>query len=308
MSTAIQQLSQNALSVALGISDLQLQTLRSTYAKNATDEQLVLFAHDCQRNGVSVMDRLIHFTLNKNKDGSYTYTPITSIDFLRSRAADSGELAGISDAAFEGTPMQKGFVARVTVSRFVKNQICTFTASARWEEYYPGEAKGFMWRKMPFVMLGKCAEALALRKAFPRQLAGLYTNDEMQQADIEAPKYATYTEVAPVALTSDIPQIDISNIPEHPSMAFYAQPEKAEPTFAEICKEALGDDWKDKLKNLAVFLTEKEDVEWKALDAQTKAEIEKIVRKKHAGDFLNEEQAQAYMEGVKSLLKTGLPF
>ena len=64
----------------------------------------------------------------------------------------------------------------------VAGVVGNFTATARWSEYYPGKSQGFMWDKMPHTMLGKCAEALALRKAFPSQLSGLYTGDEMAQA------------------------------------------------------------------------------------------------------------------------------
>jgi hypothetical protein len=58
-----------------------------------------------------------------------------------------------------------------------------FIGVARWTEYYPGEKMGFIWDKMPHGQLAKCAEALALRKAFPKKLKGLYVPEEMEQTE-----------------------------------------------------------------------------------------------------------------------------
>ncbi|MFJ3385611.1 MULTISPECIES: recombinase RecT [unclassified Curtobacterium] len=66
---------------------------------------------------------------------------------------------------------------------------------ARWDSYAvyddvwkrgqkTGEKRvSSMWGKMPDLMLAKVAEMLALRKAFPQDLSGLYSSEEMQQAD-----------------------------------------------------------------------------------------------------------------------------
>ncbi len=164
----------------------ELELVRKTIANGATDAELKLFLFDCARQGVHPLDKLLHFTKRGGK-----YTPITSIDFMRTRAADTGEYAGSDDAIFVPvsltTPGSLPESARVTVYRLVQGQKCSFTATARWAEYCPAPGQDHMWRRMPHTMLGKCAEALALRKGFPRQLAGLYAREEMDQASPVSP-------------------------------------------------------------------------------------------------------------------------
>lgn len=193
----------------------QLELVKRTVAQGATDAELKLYLYDCQRQGVHPLDRLLHFTKRGGK-----YTPVTSIDLMRIRAAETGDYAGNEDAYFTGTPMAPDFTARVSVYRLVQNQRCEFVATARWSEYFPGEQSGHMWKKMPHTMLAKCAEALALRKGFPRQLAGLYASEELDQAD-RPPSSSTATRPAlpragsatdaelgaPAASVPDSPQI-----------------------------------------------------------------------------------------------------
>ena len=167
----------------------EFELIKRTVAKGATNEELHLFNYDCRRRGVSPLDGLIYFTKVNGK-----YTPITSIDFLRSQAASTGEYAGNTDAIFSDDEDGHPLSATVTVCRLVQGQRCDFTATARFSEYLP-RAGSHMWEKMPRTMVAKCAEALALRKGFPQETSGLYTADEMEQAE---PAYAPTTTTQPV--------------------------------------------------------------------------------------------------------------
>lgn len=187
----------------------QMDLIRRTVAKDATPDELKLYLFDCARQGVHPLDKLIHFTKRSGK-----YTPVTSIDFMRIRAADSGEYAGSDDAVYgdsEGLP-EHPVKATVTVWRMVQGQRCSFTATARWAEYKPEQA--FMWNKMPFLMLGKCAEALALRKGFPKQLAGLYAKEEMDQAEDGARAAGTGRTRGAAARPKDTPVESVADSPQ----------------------------------------------------------------------------------------------
>jgi phage recombination protein Bet len=169
-----------------------MDLVKRTVAQGATDDELGLYLHDCKRRGVHPLDKLLHFTKRGGR-----YTPVTSIDLMRSRAAETGQMAGSDDAQFCNEVDNRGWpeFATVTVYRLTGGMRFPYIATARWSEYYPGDGPGgTMWRKMPHVMLGKCAEALALRKAFPAELAGLYAKEEMDQADVPAQRLRSMDE------------------------------------------------------------------------------------------------------------------
>ena len=158
------------------ITPAQVDLIKSQIAKGATDDELKLFLHVADKSGLDPLSRQIYFIKRSGK-----MTIQTGIDGFRAVADRTGQYVGSSDPVFE----ENGEIpskATVTVNKVVGGIVGNFTATARWEEYYPGKSQGFMWDKMPHTMLGKCAEALALRKAFPAQLSGLYTGDEMDQA------------------------------------------------------------------------------------------------------------------------------
>lgn len=160
----------------------QIELVKRTVAKEATDDELKLFLYTAARTGLDPLVKQIYFVKRKNnKTGIAEGTIQVGIDGMRATAEKTGVYAGNDDPVFDDEKTPKK--AMVTVYKIVGGIRCPFTASARWDQYFPGEYLGFMWKKMPHVMLGKCAEALALRKAFPLVLGGIYTNEEMQQAN-----------------------------------------------------------------------------------------------------------------------------
>jgi hypothetical protein len=100
----------------------------------------------------------------------------------------------------------------VTVYRLTRGTRYAYSATARYNEYVPAPGQDHMWKRMPHVMLGKCAEALALRKAFPQQLGGLYVKEELEARPdftTEATSIADQYAVPPVSALP--PEADAEN-------------------------------------------------------------------------------------------------
>jgi phage recombination protein Bet len=159
----------------------------------------------CERSGLSPVTRQIYLV---NRKG--VWTPQTSIDGLRAIADRSPEYQGqagpfwskgevrnkdgsITPATWSDIPPENAdlYAAKVGIYRAGRPE--PTWGVARFEDYNAG---GPLWGKFASTMTAKCAEALALRKAFPAQTAGLYTSEEMAQAEKEGGKRKSRSSLA----------------------------------------------------------------------------------------------------------------
>ena len=163
----------------------QLELIKSQIAPEATPDELKLFLYQAKRTGLDPLTRQI-YCIHRWSKGGKRMTIQTSIDGFRVIAERSGTYGGQSEPIF--TYDKEGNLESCKISVFRFHNDIRFEASvgvAYLTEYCQFDKEGKpmgLWAK-PHIMLGKVAEALALRKAYPQDLSGIYTNEEMQQVD-----------------------------------------------------------------------------------------------------------------------------
>lgn len=185
-----------------GMTRDQLDLLKRTIAKGTTDDEFALFMATSQRLGLDPFAKQIYAVMRYIKAEDRKAMAIqVSIDGFRSTADKTGQSDGQEGPYWCGTDgvwrevwLDETPPAGAKVIVFRKGQTRGYTGIATYESYVQENRSGEpndMWRRLPDVMLAKCAEALALRKAFPAQLSGVYTPDEMGQADNPDPTTPT---------------------------------------------------------------------------------------------------------------------
>lgn len=164
----------------------QIELVKRTVAKGTTDDELKLFLYTAARTGLDPLAKQIHAIKRWNGREKRDVMSIqTGIDGYRLIAERTGNYAPGPEPSYE---VQDGrlFSATAYVKKLVAGVWHDVGATAFFDEYVQRNREGAptpMWERMPRLMLGKCAEALALRRAFPAEMSGVYTFDEMAQAD-----------------------------------------------------------------------------------------------------------------------------
>jgi phage recombination protein Bet len=176
------ELVQNAL-----FSPAHLDLIKDMYFKGSSDDEFQMFIHVCKKTGLDPAMKQIHPVKRwDSKLKKETMTVQTGIDGYRLIAERTGRYAPGREPTYQYNDGKL-----ISATAYVKKQTVDGTwheiaASAFFEEYVQRTKEGHptnFWQKMAHNQLAKCAEALALRKAFPGDLSGIYTKEEMLQSE-----------------------------------------------------------------------------------------------------------------------------
>ncbi len=225
----------------------QVELLKRTICRGATEEELQIFLHVCNRRQLDPFARQIYAV--KRWDSALRREVMaiqTSIDGYRLIAERSGKYAGQIGPLFtdDGEHWVEAWLkktppaaAKVGVLRRDFQQ--PLWAVALFNNYAAYDKDGHLtrfWEKMGPLMIGKVAEALSLRRAFPEELSGLYIKEEMDQADAEFPHSSETGAPGRLDLAFDNP--DIRALPDKGAADRGSGSPQAHPEAEGVAKKA----------------------------------------------------------------------
>jgi phage recombination protein Bet len=175
-----------------------INTLRNSLYPGAAEESVMLVLSYCKAAGLDPMQKPVHIVPMWSAAQSRLVDQVMpGIGLYRIQAARTGHYAGVSEPEFGpdvtedlgGQQMTYPAWCKVIVKRsLASGQVCEFAAVERWKENYATKTSkvttpNAMWARRPYAQLAKCAEAQALRKAFP-EVGSQPTADEMEGKEI----------------------------------------------------------------------------------------------------------------------------
>lgn len=193
---------QEAGALALSESEL-LGVLSTSLYPGANHDSIRMVLGYCKAAGLDPMQKPVHIVpMWDSKAGQMRDVVMPGVGLYRTQASRSQQMAGISEPEFGplltedigGQRVTYPEWCRVTVKRLLPTgTVAEFAAVEYWMENYAvkgGKEKSIapnaMWSKRPRGQLAKCAEAQALRKAFP-EVGATPTAEEMEGKAIDPP-------------------------------------------------------------------------------------------------------------------------
>lgn len=185
----------------------RIDLLKRTICKGADDLELELFLAICKRTGLDPFARQAHFVKRwDSRERREVGQAQIGIDGLRLIADRTGRYVPGREPRIEVDSQGRPICATAYVKKLVGGEWHEIASTAYYAEFVQVDRNGAptaLWAKMPRVMLAKVAESQALRKAFPAELSGIYSPEEMDQADNPVPSLPAAPSVSAVV---DAPQ------------------------------------------------------------------------------------------------------
>lgn len=212
--TAVVDVSQRQTAVTLALSDAELlNVLGNSVYPGAKPESVKMVLHYCRAAGLDPLQKPVHLvpmsvSTGRKNDKGYDIKEtrdvvMPGIGLYRTNAARTKQYVGMSEPVYGPTRAMEYCVSfwengkkitnnatleypewcKVTVRRLIDGQERDFPAVEYWLENYATQSAGSLypnavWARRPFGQIAKCAEAQALRKAFP-EVGAAPTAEEM---------------------------------------------------------------------------------------------------------------------------------
>lgn len=207
----------------------QIKTIKSAIGFSMSDSDLRVFLHVCRHTKLCPIVRQIYAI---SRGGKMTIQ--TSIDGLRTIAERTGRYAPGRDTEFLYDAEGRLAGAKVFVKKL--------TADGTWHEvsstallceYSTGQN---LWKRLPHVMIEKCAESRALRRAFPSDTLGLYVEEEMDQAGLPPPPPSPKSKRSKDTIDAEVSEDLISDAEWEPLDAYINGHKEIRDTLTKLCK------------------------------------------------------------------------
>jgi phage recombination protein Bet len=207
----------------------QVNLIRATKAKGLNNDEFLRFIEFAKEVGLNPLnDTIIPKLLNENDPQKRQLSFYIKISGLRTMADRTGQyLAGSEEAKITRRTTAKneasnplGIVkATVKIKKWMGGSWHEVVGKANWDEFAPIVdgviAKDSFWRKMPEHMIAKCAEAEALRRAFPAVFANTFEQAEYDKLAASLANIATTSEIE-IGMRDGEPTLTIDWLDDQP--------------------------------------------------------------------------------------------